>query len=379
MDQKELQKKIAEYYLKLPTDAQITFASMKWMETLKKINTKYTLVGEDIKTLGTETTLVLLGIISTEQYVKALKEEISLPEDSITKMIGEVEDSVLKGVRSELDQTYALNLRDAEKAERKLVVDPKFETLPKEVQEAIAESDYQKKLYGIGTKHKLQIEKMGKLEDITVKFINGKLSPSQYENTLGLEMDLEAEKVKDIATDVNELILKNIREYMKRQSEELKTGFEDKDDEIPKPPYADAYTKASNPQTPASDPSQNKTPEDQKPIILTPVNISSMYEDSGIEIIVEEKKEPSVVITENKLDKLITREVKSELTPKENTFFKSSGIDILKEKLEGITVSKNTVSDHDLSKISRESVPEPVKIPTPPVKTHDPYHEAIDI
>ncbi len=63
MDKEELQKKIAEYYLKLPKEAQEVFSSMKWLETLKNICEKYSLDENQIKTLGIETSLILLGIV----------------------------------------------------------------------------------------------------------------------------------------------------------------------------------------------------------------------------------------------------------------------------------------------------------------------------
>ena len=37
MNPQELQQKIAEYYAKLPPEAQEIFSSLKWMEVLKTI------------------------------------------------------------------------------------------------------------------------------------------------------------------------------------------------------------------------------------------------------------------------------------------------------------------------------------------------------
>src|SRR4051812_29846145 len=114
MDQKQLQQHIAEYYSKLPAGAQAVFASMEWMGTLQTICKKYTLSNEQIQTLGTETTLVLLGIVPIEQYVENLMKEIVLPADSMTKMLGEIEESVLQSVRPELEQAYKANLSEIE-------------------------------------------------------------------------------------------------------------------------------------------------------------------------------------------------------------------------------------------------------------------------
>ena len=37
MDQKELQQKIAEYFQKLPKEAQEVFAKMEWLQSLEAI------------------------------------------------------------------------------------------------------------------------------------------------------------------------------------------------------------------------------------------------------------------------------------------------------------------------------------------------------
>ena len=78
MNQEELQKKIREYYAKLTPKAQEVFASLSWLETLKKIAGRHNLNEDQIQILGTETTLVLLGIISRDEYEKILNEELKL-------------------------------------------------------------------------------------------------------------------------------------------------------------------------------------------------------------------------------------------------------------------------------------------------------------
>jgi DNA repair ATPase RecN len=99
MDQTQLQQQIAEYYQKLPPKAQTAFSSMQWMETLQAIAKKYTLDAQQVQTLGTETTLALLGITSIEQYAKNLAAEIALPKDSMVTMLAEIGDSVFKDIQ----------------------------------------------------------------------------------------------------------------------------------------------------------------------------------------------------------------------------------------------------------------------------------------
>src|SRR3989344_8884181 len=102
MDQKELQEKIALYYSKLPPKAQEVFSGMAWLETLKAISQKYGLTEKQIETLGTETTLVLLGIIHLVEYEEALTNELGLPRNSTDKMVQEIQESIIKEIRPEL-------------------------------------------------------------------------------------------------------------------------------------------------------------------------------------------------------------------------------------------------------------------------------------
>ena len=155
MNKEELQQKIAEYYGKLPKEAQIVFSSMTWMETLKDIGVKYSLNNNQIETLGTETTLVLLGIIHIEEYQKILEKELGLEKEITEKIIIEIDENILKTIKSQLAETFESNaISLAEKAQD---FDPRFMSMPKEVEEAIAKSGWKEKLYEIAGKYKLTV------------------------------------------------------------------------------------------------------------------------------------------------------------------------------------------------------------------------------
>jgi hypothetical protein len=184
---------------------------------------------------------------------------------------------------------------------------------------------------------------MGKFEEQTVKFIRGSISGSQYENNLALELEFEAGKARELATEVNESIMKNIRESMKKNASILETPAVvniPSEDIVPLPPYSSKPTKTIVIET--------KPVEIPAPAISAPVKPMSphdMYAEHGVEIL-DDSVAPKIEKKE---------EIKT--APVENITMKESGIDMLKEKLDGITVSKQTVSDHSLS--------------------HDPYHEEI--
>lgn len=346
MDQAQLQKQIAEYYSKLPSDIQQVFASMAWMETLRSISTKYGLNESQIETLGTETTLALLGIIHPDEYEKNLTEELGTML-SFTNMMTEINDSVFKSLRPQLAEVYA-GYVEPEKSESPIAVgniDPRFSVLPVEVQNAIAVSDYQKKLYEIGSEYELPINKMASLEEITVKFITASISPTQYESELALETDLPADKVSEIATKVNEQILKKIRETMQG-----KVSSSSIDDEVPVPPYAE---KVTSPIIGTFIPTKEE-------VAVTPNTISKteadIYGNAGIEVIdgTEDNEESQLLVDTN--------------------------TDMFANKLNKMVMSKNSVSDYSLPKINKESPAQPQAKSEPAQSqvVHDPYHEPIN-
>lgn len=372
MDQKELQEKIALYYSRLPQVSQELFSSMKWMETLRDISKKYSLTQDQTAILATETTLVLLGITDSLDYEKILRDELKSDPANIQKIIDEVNTLILSTVRAELSSVFVKNVTDVENTESVRVasdLDSRFANVPPEVARAIAQSDYQKKLYAIGTKNKLQVNKMAALEDVTVKFILGKISSSQYESELSLTTDLPATTVREIAVEVNADILSPIRELMKNP-ETKSISLED--DEVPLPPYA----QKSIPQAFVTAPAQKTE--------------AGIYANSGIEIVGDEKqsidKPEERILTKNEdstLEKSNINIVEDAPVEKEEHFLPNTqtqqtvldGIEhpddiatsIIGDKLRGSTKSVNITTDYSLPKIG-----------TTQNRSHDPYHEVIE-
>ena len=208
MDQTELQQKIAEYYVKLPEEAQEVFSSMQWLETLKQISAKYNLNDQQMETLGTETTLVLLGIIHSDEYEEILRNEIKVSEDSMTKLLAEINESILNTIRPQLEETFIKN-----NEEEKQKLDERFNNLSKETKDAIEKSDYQTKIYDIGKKHNLTIYQMGVFGESVINVMLGVILPNKFEDSLK-RLELPEEKTTEIVNDVNEQILRKIREEL---------------------------------------------------------------------------------------------------------------------------------------------------------------------
>ncbi len=221
MDQKELQEKIALFYSKLPPNAQTLFSSMNWLENLRKISVKYGLNDKQIETLGTETTLVLLGIIHLVEYEEKLTSELGLSTDSTDKMLVEIEDTILRSVRPQLVEAFEANKKSEteEGSQIKPIMDPRFEKLPEEIEKIVEESNYQATLYSIAKEYNLNVTQMGVLEKAVTDLIAGGIEPDKFEDYIENNLRLPVETARKLVNDINEKIFKKIREELIKNTE----------------------------------------------------------------------------------------------------------------------------------------------------------------
>jgi hypothetical protein len=337
MDQTQLQQKIGLYYSKLAPDAQKVFSSLEWVEVLRNISIKYGLNKDQIETLGTETTLALLGIIHLGEYEKILSSKITIEKRLQDAMLDQINKEIFNPINTHLYDAFDSNVDTlAEerygKAEK---VDERFSKLPKEIQDAISDSDYQPKLYAISEKYKLSIEQMGSLEEITTKVMLGIIHPDAYENELQSKINMSKDVIAGIVQEVNEKILKNIRALLMAQPQDAplsssysqpareaplsqSTTFvpqiavkqdratENKIDEdaVPLPPYAKAPELMKRPAQEAQAPTSYVQPPEKKvtiePIKDVTINnkpadetASGIYATAGIEIVENEERSPA--------------------------------------------------------------------------------------
>ncbi len=367
MDQTKLQEQIALYYSKLSPSMQEVFSSMKWMESLQDISKKYSLNEEQIETLGTETTLALLGIISLEEYDKAIENELGMESTVAIKMAAELDTFILKALRPELAVAHDAHIKSLveEKYGGTQNLDERFSKLPKEVQVAISESNYQITLYEIAESFDLSIDQMATLEEATTKVMIGVTHPDEYEAKLEEKLDLPKEKIADLVNDVNEKVLKNIREILKSHWNDKKDSVGTIDDDVPTPPYKITENLAQNIIT-----TREKLPEKPKDQQLAnTVSLkteSGIYKKAGIEMIDDKSKDlSSATPVEN-----------DKMSIKDDVLLMKSGVQMIADKLSRPTVSNSSVTDHSLPKIQEKVAEKPIDT-TSTTKTHDPYHEEI--
>lgn len=353
MDQTQLQEKIALYYKKLPEETKVLFAGMSWIETLQEINSKYSLNEEQIKTLGTETTILLLGIISLEDYVQTIKTEIKIEPSKIDELLDEVGNKILKDIAPLMYDSYNKNVVELMNEKFGQKFDERFSTLPNKIQEAIEDSKYQTSIYNIGNKYLLNISQIGELEEITTKVMIGLVSPGDYESEIKSKIKTTDTQTKNIVSEINELVFKNIKEV-------LKENWNKNETKIPVPPYINLENKKieqnnSKQEIPLPPYKENTLVKDPESPKLSEKEISDdLYKESGIEIIQDEAI--------------------PEFNKQENVIKKP--INILSDKLVNKTVSPKIVTDYSIPKINPQSTNTQIN-QVPQSKPHDPYHEAI--
>lgn len=345
MDQTQLQQQIARYFGKLPASSQKFFSDMNWMETLKSIGTKYNLNPNQIESLGTETTLALLGIVHLEQFKDALKTELAVSEDIFNKIFEEINTSVLiKSIVPELEQAFETNMKDMveEKYGGVEKLDERFKSLPKEVQLAISESNYQTKLYDVAEEKELSIEQMQSLEEVTNKVLLNIIHPDKFQEEIKLKLGLDDTTTSEIVDYVNENVLRNIRNILRTHWEKNNGVGEGADDEVPRPPYAISISKE-----PIITPVQKIATEKNITANQTRAE-DALYKNAGIEMVSDEKSTDDIAHS------------------------------IIASKLRMPTASKPIVSNQTLPKVTPTA---PIAPATPqvntPTKTKDPYHEEI--
>lgn len=276
MEKEQLQQQIALYYSKLPSEAQEVFAKMEWLESLKQISTKYGLKDEQAQELGTETTLVLLGIIHTDEYEEKIKNGLGTSLEQAGKMLSEINDAILKNIRPQLLEAFNKNAKEAEQGTIEIEegLDERFDKMPKELKKIIIESGYHAKLYAIATEAKLNIPQMGALEEAATGVITGATHPDQFENKIKEKMSLPSETVKKLVSDINEKILRPIREKMETTYSKPKIPTEIKPEIKPAGIRAIPIARKPDLSVPELAAGTKATPPPQKPV--TPVSVPKL-------------------------------------------------------------------------------------------------------
>jgi len=304
---------------------------------INEIGNNYNLNTEATSILSLYTTLSIIGLIKKEEFSQIIKNEFLNISEKATQITLDVDKDIFEEIKKIIQKKK--ERRDIIEQNQKEVIDHRFDQIPENTQSAIEKSNWRETLYDIAKKYKLNIEQMGVLEDATVGVISNTIHPDSYEKELSSKILIPKEDLIGLVNDVNDKLLKKIREIMKNQES---TKKEVENDDIPLPPY--------------------------KKITITN-NLEANKEDEDIEVPIPPK--------ENTLE--IQREMptvaKNLEIPNETEIPKPTQItpnifnvpkNIVEEKLKGATSSKHSTSDYSTPSAGTTSS-----------KSHDPYREEI--
>lgn len=398
-----LQVKIIEARANLSKETREAIDNINWKLIVLGMSKKYN--PDQLDSLETETELLLCGILNPDSYAAELENRMMLTKEEVGLLLGEMDKLIFKQIQKELEKK--LDQKEKTNTENKpLVFDSRFSSMPKDVQEAIAHSNWKENLYKIAQKYKLSIIQMGDLEDITVKVISNVIHPDKYENEIAFKIIIPKNDVTNLVSDVNKDILMEIRKSLKEEWGD-KTITNDQlpiTNEVPLPPYAKVITNEklliNNLEEKSTEvvrnveiskqtePIINKI-EEIKPIeviknIETPKMVEKPEEiqipkptmpfvsansaQKELENIIKTipfptKKDLPAVPAHAGEDKKIIEQVKIIPQIKETP---DAPKNIMDEKLKGATVSNNKVTDYSIPKIN-----------TPSSNSSDPYREVI--
>jgi hypothetical protein len=130
------------------------------------------------------------------------------------------------------------------------LIDEQYKKLPQELKDAIFSVDIADRIFEIGRKFALTIEKNGFLAEETAFIVLGLLKPEEFTATIKNRLGVEDTEAQEISKEVNRQILLPIREALKRAHQiEIKEelGITNKELGVNEPPMATVPAKPVEP------------------------------------------------------------------------------------------------------------------------------------
>ena len=92
----------------------------------------------------------------------------------------------------------------------------KIKALPKDLQDAFFSDEISEAIIEVGKKHNLRIDKIGELGDETSSVMIGETPPNMYIKNLAARLEVDGEKAKAIAEDINQKVFQPVRNSLKK-------------------------------------------------------------------------------------------------------------------------------------------------------------------
>lgn len=186
---------------------------------------KFSLTEEEKSIIESVITTNILFATNAEKIKENLREKLVNKKNSFSEIYTDLENKIIKPAIKDL----GIKEIDTEKV-KKGVLNEHLNKLSPNIQSVIDESDYQTKIYIVGKKHNLTIAQISELEEIVTKTILGQISGDVFEESIKNTLGLATEKVILITQELNEKVLREIRNKV------LDLGGKQKDRESDKLP-----------------------------------------------------------------------------------------------------------------------------------------------
>ncbi len=98
--------------------------------------------------------------------------------------------------------------------ETQKIIDERLSKLPPYIKTTLDNIKWGEEILAIGKKHGLHVDEMGILQTETVMVLVGLVHPDEYPKNLKQELHIPREKIDEIVNDINEHILKNVRQAL---------------------------------------------------------------------------------------------------------------------------------------------------------------------
>jgi molybdopterin converting factor small subunit len=223
----ETEKIIKDQMKKLPTEIRELFTNPSIDAKIVNIGKNNGLNVEQLVTLQTETYLVMLGLVHPDDYPSELKDHLNIDDEKVENIVAETNEKILSKITERLREIYeemdatSENIDiNKENPEVDAKLDTRFDKLTPEMKKLLEDSNYQNTLYEISRTYNLNVEQMGEVEKTVVDLITGSIKSEEFANTLKSNLNLPEETTQKIANDINEKVLKVIRQKMKESPTE---------------------------------------------------------------------------------------------------------------------------------------------------------------
>ncbi len=97
-------------------------------------------------------------------------------------------------------------------------IEQRMAELPEVIREAILSNDIGGHIRAIGTTHKLHVDQLALLEDLTIMTMLGFVSSAEFQTQLKAQLSLDDDTAKKLAEDINTEIFMVVRESLKHST-----------------------------------------------------------------------------------------------------------------------------------------------------------------